>query len=482
MRREGARPASKRAGLRLLFTLGGVLLLALIVTGGGDVSAAPSVRSSTPFTFNFTGDPTTPIPWTPSNWDVVVHSRDLKTFDRLEGMQAQHGANCGAYPATHYNDSYEGAVFLCHNHVMTAINAHGYGEIVLTPDHMVDFAGGETTISFNLSTLRTALRDWVDIWITPFNDNLVLPLDELVDLQGPPPHAIHVRMDQTTGTVFRAELIDNFVVTKLPFNGKKTLEKLLASPSAVTRTKFALTISPTHLTFGAPALGFNWVDTPITQLAWSRGIVQLSHHSYNPTKKCVVSATMTCVPNTWHWSDFSISNAVPFTLIRGDHQAIHGAPTLVTFPSAAPHSSFLRFAAIGTIDVSFDGGKTWQPAKVQSQQRHNPEHFSSYWIAVPAGTTSVNIRGTNWFAGPWWVRDVSIWSASVGGSTTKAPPAPVQALPRTSTAPLKPAEPLSLLAAWRGPVPIAGGIVALVVIAGAAYLLVRRRRIPPGPR
>jgi hypothetical protein len=478
MSRGRARPAQRPARLRSLITLGGLLGLVSISTGGGYVSAASTAESAAPYSFNFAGNPTAPQPWNPSTWDVVVNSRDPNTFAQLEGMQAQHGADCGAPPATHFNDSYEGAVFLCHDHVMTAINAHGYGEIVLTPDHMVDFSGGEATISFNLSTLRTSYRDWVDIWITPFDQNLVLPLDERVDLQGPPLRAIHVRMDQTTGTIFRAELFDNFHLTKLPYIATKTLEMLVA-PSAVTRTKFALTISPTHLKFGAPDLGYYWVDTAISELAWTRGVVQLSHHSYNPTKGCVPSPKLACLPDTWHWSAFSISNAVPFTLLRGDPQVVHGTPAVVKFPGSAPASSFLRFAAIGSIDISLDGGKSWQPAKVQNQSRNVAEHFSNYWMPIPAGTNTLSIRGHSWQGGPWWIRDISIWSAS--RRTALAPSAAI-GHPATATTPAPPAAAQTFLAAWRGPVPIAGSFIVLAILAGAAFVLLRRRRSPPGAK
>src|SRR5882762_6888426 len=109
MRREGARPASKRSGLRSLFTLSALLGFALIAAGGGDVTAAQTVPAPAPFTFNFTGEPAAPQPWTPSNWDVVVESRDKGSFAHLEGMQAQHGPDCAPSPATHFNNTYEGA-------------------------------------------------------------------------------------------------------------------------------------------------------------------------------------------------------------------------------------------------------------------------------------------------------------------------------------------------------------------------------------
>jgi hypothetical protein len=477
MAREGARyPAHRLARLRSLVALSGLLGLAMVASGGSNVSASPNVVQSTaPFTFNFTGDPKAPQPWNPTTWDVIVHSEDPRTFSQLDSMQAQHGADCSPYPATHINNTYEGAVFLCHNHVMTAINAHGYGEIVLTPDHMVDFSGGDTTISFDLSTMRTSTRDWVDFWITPFDNNLVLPLDERVDLQGPPARGIHVRMQQTSvnGTIFAAELIDNFQVTKLPYIGRMTLEKLI-TPSAVKRTQFALTISPTHIKFGAPELGYNWVDTSIGKLAWTRGVVQLSHHSYNPTKHCTPSPVLACVPDTWHWSNFYISNAVPFTLLRGDPQVVHGAAGTVTFPGPAPKSAFVRFAAIGSIDISLDGGKTWQPATKQAQSRNVVAHFSSYWMPVATGTTSVSLRGHDWQGHPWWIRDVSIWSTASSTSSAPAKPgtAPAAA-PRASALQV-------LLAAWRSPAPVAIGVILLVALGSVGYVLIRRRRSPPG--
>jgi hypothetical protein len=465
------------ASLGSAVILSALLAVALATTSADGVSATSAIAPA-PFGFSFVGNPTSPQPWNPTNWDVVVNSRDPKTFTQLEGMQAQHGSDCGPFPATHFNSSYEGAVYLCHDHVMTAINAHGYGEIVLTPDHMVDFSSGSATISFKLSTLRTSFRDWVDFWITPFNDNLTLPLDEKVDLQGPPVHAIHVRMNQTTGTIFRAELIDNFKITTLPNNASKTLEKLLGSTSAVKRTTFALTISSTHLKFGAPDLGYNWIDTAIPPLSWTRGIVQLAHHSYNPLKGCVVSATMACTPNTWHWSDFYISSAIPFTLLRGDQQSIHGGTALVKFKSPAPQSAFLRFAAIGSIDISLDAGKTWQPAKLQNESRSFVEHFSNYWMPVPAGTTSVTIRGKNWRGGPWWVRDVAIWSSvaipassppATSGSTPKA--APPVTKPQKTT--------IFLLTGLIQHPALAGSIAALAIAAIVGFVgtwLWRRRR------
>ncbi|PZR89137.1 MAG: hypothetical protein DLM67_19390, partial [Candidatus Nephthysia bennettiae] len=84
--------------------------------------------------------------------------------------------------------------------------------------------------------------------------------------------------------------------------------------------------------------------------------------------------------------------------------------------------SFLRFTGLGNFDVSYDGGKSYQPARVQGANRA-PEHFASYWTPVPAGTTEVALRGQpNIFNQPWWVEDVSVWSQGFSGPVPAPPP------------------------------------------------------------
>src|SRR5947209_7598008 len=65
-----------------------------------------------------------------AQWDVQVHSREATSpNDSLTSMQAEHGGDCSGPPATHETHSFDGAVFICNNHVMTAINEEGYGEV-----------------------------------------------------------------------------------------------------------------------------------------------------------------------------------------------------------------------------------------------------------------------------------------------------------------------------------------------------------------
>jgi hypothetical protein len=106
---------------------------------------------------------------------------------------------------------------------------------------------------------------------------------------------------------------------------------------------------------------------------------------------------------------------VPLTIVRGAPRFVDGsASSEVTFPTPAPENAHLRFAGFGNnLQVSFDGGVTWQAARVQAQAKSDAGHFSSYWTPVPVGVKSVQIRGQGgWWGGQWMVRDISIWAVS----------------------------------------------------------------------
>jgi len=486
------------------------LVITLIAASGTDVVAARSIAVA-PYTFNFEGNPPAPQAWNPSSWDVVVNSRDTDTFGELEGMEAQHGADCSAPPATHFNSSYAGAVFICKNHLMTAISAGGYGEIVLTPNHMVDISTGAAQVSFSVSTDRASFRDWWDVWLTPFADNLVLPIGEGfkdVDLNGPPKNAIHIELSHTDGSNIRSEQYSNFKSTPIESDWWTSIESLL-TPSATTRSQFAIELSATHLRFGMPSLpsgrSFSFIDSDLpSRLTATQYVVQLAHHSYNPTKDCDAGH---CGPNTWHWSNFAISKAVPFTLDRGDSQVVNSTTTpVVNFPAPAPAGAFLRFAANSLIDVSLDGGKTWTAASRQAQSVDAPGRMATYWTPVPVGTKRVTIRGQDWWAGPWWVRDISIWSAGPpaaraapeegasnppAAAPEAAPTQPAQAppvvRPPKAHSPRTVAETVAqgVLTAARNPGPIGGAglmLISLLAGLGLGYVLfgrgrrIRRRR------
>jgi hypothetical protein len=359
------------------------------------------------FKATFDGNPTSPLPWNPSNWDVAVHSRDVTTWDQLEAMPAMHGTDCAGPPATHTVSRYEDAVFQCRNHVMTAIKAGGYGVIYLTPSYMVDFSKGEGVISWDMSTLRSSFRDYVDVWITPYSDNLQLPFElGVVDLTGAPRNAIQIRMDLARNA-FYVTRFEDFNGTPIGVPTQLDYSTFL-TPDAARRDTFEIRLSNGHLRFGMPAYNVWWVDSDFTPVAWTQGVVQFGHHSYNPLKNC-----HTCSANTWHWDNITISPAVLFTIIHADHREVDRSASSVTLERPAPSNANLRFSGIGnSLEVSFDGGKTWKPAQMQVQNTSLivDEHFKNFWMPIPVGTRQVMFRGQAWWGADWLVRDVAVWA------------------------------------------------------------------------
>lgn len=364
------------------------------------------------FRETFDGQPATPQPWRPdSGWDVTVHSRDRETWVLMDSVAAQHGTECQPPPEAHIVNTYEEAVFRCRDHIMTSINARGYGVIYLTPAQLVDFSDGEAVIRFDVSTLRTSNRDWIDLWITPYDDNLQTPLEDwLPDLNGEPRRAIHVRMkfgqSGNLSVVFQGFVVNGFDSLQLSQARTTSYEP----QSALSRQMFELRISQNRLRFGMPAHNLWWLDAPLA-LDWDRGVVQFGHHSYNPLKDCPLS----CSPGTWHWDNVSIEPAIPFTILRADRRFVDPtSPGPLSFPAPAPSNAHLRFSGIGNgFRISTDGGATWVPAQLQAQEEYHSDHFRSYWTPIPAGTTTVHVDCQNWWGGRCHARDISIWSLEV---------------------------------------------------------------------
>src|SRR3954470_14298397 len=227
-----------------------MVLLALLVglIGPPDAASGAPSRQLPPGAFldTFDGRPSAPTPWHGAGWDVTVHSRNRETWQQLEPMAAGHGADCAAPPAFHMVTEYDDAVYQCNDHIMTSINAGGYGVIYLTPNQMVDFSGGEAVVKFDLSTIRSSPRDWVDLWLTPYEDHLQLPLDNwLPDLTGEPRRSIHLRMDSTNDlSIFKGFVFRGTTQEDLKIRTWQGYENVL-TPSAVRRDTIELRISRT---------------------------------------------------------------------------------------------------------------------------------------------------------------------------------------------------------------------------------------------
>jgi hypothetical protein len=142
-------------------------------------------------------------------------------------------------------------------------------------------------------------------------------------------------------------------------------------------------------------------------LPFDQAVVQFAHHSYGPLQGC--GSRSGCGPNTYQWSSVSINPALSFTMLRPNGAAsVHGQPTTVTLPQAAPQGAHLRFYGFGSVRVAFDGQAAQPAAPQQGQVPSTGE--ASYWMAIPAGTTTVTLSGSAADGMAWWVLDPSVWA------------------------------------------------------------------------
>jgi hypothetical protein len=402
------------------------------------VQSSPS-HAAVGFSFNWNGIPAAPMPWAPSTgFDVVVHDRDLTgTFERPTAFQAQHGSNCSPFQGfgvggTHLVTTYQDEVFICNNHMMTGLNGQGYGEITFTPAALLDWSQGTASATWNLSTLRTSCRDWLSFNVMPFIDNLALTDGVGVDLAGEPRNELLFTTGPSCPSAYHGYDVRNFDKTDIGGAGRAVED--VVSPSAVTRSRFELDISRTHVRFGLPDSNLWMVDGDLkSPLPYGQAVVQFEQHSYTPDKECTPTPT-SCAPNTWHWSNLDYSNIVPFSILRGDvFQVSHAPQNVVHFTAPAPANSFLRMEALaapGSMKVSADGGQTWIPITRSQASTDNQagdftaDHMNNIFLPIPQGTQTLTFTGTDtyWM---WWVaRNISIWSVSAAYSKVVLNPAP----------------------------------------------------------
>jgi hypothetical protein len=165
-----------------------------------------------------------------------------------------------------------------------------------------------------MSTLRTSSRDWVEVLVVPWGDDL----QTMNDGQSPSPrNGIRLEMRNSVGnTDFNIFVLRDGAAEQLADPFGPVYDKVL-TPSAERRDTFELRLSRTHLKFGLPAYNLWFADKDIAALGWTQGLVHLGHYSYNPEKdenpKCGPGG---CGPNTWHWDNVSLNPAAPFTIER----------------------------------------------------------------------------------------------------------------------------------------------------------------------
>ncbi len=408
--------------------LGSVLMygifICLFVFGSFFVHSQLKLSEAAATAFNEPVDhsPPQPEPWQPVDWDVVVHSKEANTWLELDEISADFSTTCQPSPAAHTVTAYEEAVFVCDGTVQTALNATGYGMIYLTPNQMADFSDGEAVIQFDVSTLRPDGKDFLNVWITPYEDNLQLPIqDWLPAATGEPNNGVLVRTGLTQGqTRIEGSVIRDFAASNL-YDNYTTIESLLSqnglTPSDTRLETVEIRISADHLSVCFPTYDHCFLDTAIDPpLDWTTGVVQFGHHSWNIEDS-----------NTYRWDNFHINPATPFGIIKSQPRTASPAANSFTFDSPAPANSYLRFVGVGdNLEVSFDNGNSWQAATLQAQatSEYKSEQFRTYWMAVPPTVQTVHVRGDNWWGGTWFAHSASFWTLTPGEIVPTATPDP----------------------------------------------------------
>jgi len=330
-------------------------------------------------------------------WDITVDGAE-NGDQSMSVASAHHGADCGPPPNMHPVSVFEAAVFQCRDHFMT-VGEGGDGKytiISITPPSLLDFSAGEACASVDISTWRGSDRDWWELWLTPFADNLTEPhQDWLPAANGEPRNALMVRLEGADS--LQAFSVKNFDAEEV---ARASLSDLVDQPSATARLPHSLCVSKDGLTFSIG--GKTALKAPLSIDGWDKAVFQMQHSTYNPEKGSCVQA---CGINTWHWDNVTLSPSVPFYIDRATPR--HG--TEFSFSSPTPPGSYLRFSGLGNWQYSVNGGQSWAPVARQAMESDRPEHAQSYWQPLPEGVTKVLLRGLTDGAGVV-ARDVHVWS------------------------------------------------------------------------
>jgi hypothetical protein len=357
--------------------------------------------TGTSFLETFDGTPTNPEPWNNLDWNVFQTARDNYAWANPEATEGHHAySNCGdvASGGSHLITTWPETVFKCNGHIMTSINGNpGYSAIYLSPPAMTDFSAGSSTIQFDVSTFAASTRDWLDVLITPLSDFMQYPFrsDLDVDGSGLPNRAIHIEQEFNTDE-WKIEIVRNggtpqiLGVLNIPFDQ-------IGGRSKVTRTPVRIVVSSTSITLSYPTAPGASLTVNFADLGWNQGVIQLGHHSYDPSKDGAGS------PNTWHWDNVSVNPAKLFYQRQATPERT-GAPIYdsnvrtVSFGNPAPANSSLMFAGSCGVQVRDSPTAAWRNTTIIGPNTH-PEHVQSYKVTVPQGSTSVEFRfvDNQWF-------------------------------------------------------------------------------------
>ena len=139
-------------------------------------------------------------------------------------------------------------------------------------------------------------------------------------------------------------------------------------------------------------------------------------------------------PATWHLDNLDAQPSTTFGIVHTSPRATSGGT--VTFDSPAPVGAMLRFSAICKPVVN-GVVLSRQPSALMGENYH-AEHFSSYSVPVPVGSTSASVSfvADDWYSGPCLLKGATIWSLNAAPPPPTSTPTVIANTPTaTATAP-----------------------------------------------
>lgn len=380
--------------------------------------------------------------------------RDPVAWVNYKAVNGAHTAECGSpgidNGQTHPVVTYEDGIYHCKGHWMTAVGSPGYGAIFMTPEAVLDWSNGPATIEWDMSTWRTSHRDWVSIVIAPYGEYIPLPITGAPDGQGMPPDSLEFKRvlnnwewsaEGYSGGTFIGGLYRPSA-DYWRYGLSSNEESICYGPVATNRIHFKITISSAILRVERPFCGgtiyqTSWSDAS-HPLPFSSGVVTFIHHSYSPDKAPINengASPNAGQPNTWHWDNFRLTPATPFTSVGVDTRQVIGTRH-IAFDAPAPAGAELIFGGRGDVQVSWDGIAYTPAAQPPSAPRGGPTQEHNYRVPVPEGAQGAWIR-----TGPvpdsqdHHAHGFVVWATGVAPSPTPTATASPSPTPSPTTSP-----------------------------------------------
>jgi hypothetical protein len=339
---------------------------------------------------------------------------------------------------------------------MTHMNA-GYGVASIMPRQPFDFAGRTGTIEFETNVYGFG-RSWWDVYIVPEDEMLdeIVVRDEGGAGEQLPKRGIVFSFGNSTPCV---RVIENYIFTQQWCHWERYLTAFPTDPantSGAIRRLFRFTVSSTGWTFevqkqDATFWSFSGLFTPAP--SFTRGLIKIEHHAYNPTKDGIDAHRY-----TYHWDNIRFDGPV-----IPQRAAYEAAPTFLQLLGAPLGST------AGPVSITTPGGAGFLRAHIYAEPARGPHPMPGYvqasinggpyfdlpfiknvpedraWATVtaattfPAGVSNITFRciarpaGANpWDRDCFNVKDIEIQLAA-GAAPLAVPATPVPTSPPPPT-------------------------------------------------